>query len=118
MKGGRRTVVELLYKKEDRLLSRYMDEAVREVLDDLPDAFDYRLVDIGSEEGKKRFLELSVNLYDEEMVYKKLRVAPLPAVFINGTLTFDQIPSRPRVSEVFGRYIYRNHLKQIPHEER
>ena len=105
MKGAPKTVVELFYKKEAMLLSRYMDQAVREVLDELPEAFDYRLVDISSIEGKKRFLELSVNLYDEEMVYKKLRVAPLPAVFINGRLTFDQIPSRPLVSEVFAQYL-------------
>ena len=56
-------------------------------------------VDFLKGEGKKRFLELSVSLFGKEGVYKKMRIAPIPSLFINGELFFDAIPPRHMLIE-------------------
>jgi len=35
-----------------------------------------------------------VALFGEEGVYKKMRLAPVPSLFIDGELAFDSIPLR------------------------
>ena len=42
----------------------------------------------------RRFYELSVSLYGEEELRKRLRCAPIPSLFIDGELIFDVIPVR------------------------
>lgn len=86
--------IEVMYKSDACLPCYYMDEAVREFLPSCADTITYERVDIKSERGKKRFMELSVALFGEEGVYKKKRIAPIPSLFINGELFFDAIPPR------------------------
>jgi hypothetical protein len=42
----------------------------------------------------RRFYDLSVSLYGEEELKKRLRCAPIPSLFIDGELIFDVIPMR------------------------
>jgi hypothetical protein len=99
MAGNKKIIIEVMYKADYCLLCYYMDEAVREVLPDYPQQVEYRRVDFLKGEGKKRFLELSVSLFGEEGVYKKMRIAPIPSLFINGELFFDAIPPRHMLVE-------------------
>ena len=90
----KKMIIEVMYKADYCLLCYYMDEAVREILPEYDEHVEYRRVDFLKGEGKKRFLELSVSLFGEEGVYKKMRIAPIPSLFINGELFFDAIPPR------------------------
>lgn len=92
-------IIEVMYKADYCLICQYMDEAVREVVPEYSEHVEYRRVDIFSVDGKKRFLELSVALFGEEGVYKKLHIAPIPSLFINGEMFFDAIPPRPMLEE-------------------
>jgi len=92
-------VIEVMYKSDFCLLCYYMDEAVREVLPAYEEHVEYRRVDFMRGGGKERFLELSVSLFGEDGVYKKMRLAPIPSLFINGELFFDQIPPRHMLIE-------------------
>jgi len=94
-----------MFRKHDCPICYYMDEAVLDIMPDYQGSVDYRRVDITREEGKNRFLELSVSLFGEEGVYKKLRIAPLPSLFINGELIFESIPSRPELEEALDETI-------------
>lgn len=87
-------VIEIMFKAHDCLICHYMDEALREVLPDFRDHVEYRRIDILEAAGKKRFLELSVALFGTDGVFKKMRLAPVPSMFINGELFFDTIPPR------------------------
>lgn len=91
--------IEVMYKADYCLICQYMDQAVLEVVPEYTEHVDYHRVDILSGEGKKRFLELSVSLFGEEGVYKKLQIAPIPSLFINGELFFDAIPPRPMLED-------------------
>lgn len=94
-----------MFKADHCLICYYMDEAIREVLPEYHQYVEYRRVDILKGEGKKRFLELSVSLFGKEGVYKKLLIAPIPAMFINGELFFDTIPPRPMLEEAIEEVI-------------
>ncbi len=104
-------VVEVMYKARYCVICQYMDEAIREVMPKYEDCVEYRRVDILNGEGKKRFLDLSVSLFGEEGVYKKLRVAPIPSMFINGELFFDAIPPRPMLEEAIEEVIIEHNLR-------
>lgn len=92
-------LIEVMYKADYCLPCFYMDEAVREVLPKYAKHVKYTRVDFMKGEGKKRFLELSVSLFGEEGVYKSLRIAPVPSLFIEGELCFDAIPPRHELEE-------------------
>ena len=94
MKSSSRIIIEVMYKAHYCLLCKYMDEAVRETLPQYQEQVEYHRVDIMQGDGKKRFLELSVSLFGEEGVFKKMRIAPVPSLFINGELYFDAIPPK------------------------
>ncbi len=89
-----RITIEVMYKADYCLPCYFMDQAVLEVLPNYGDRVDYRRVDFMNGEGRRRFLELSVSLFGEEGVFRKLRVAPVPSLFIDGELFFDAIPPR------------------------
>ncbi len=114
MVSERKIVVEVMFKANYCLICYYMDEAVREVLPRYEKWIDYRRVDILQGAGKKRFLDLSVSLFGREGVYKQLRIAPIPSVFINGELFFDSIPPRPMLEDAFDAAIadYNNPQEQ------
>ncbi len=99
MAATEKIIVEVMFKANYCLICSYMDEAIREVLPQYKDYIEYRRVDILKGDGKKRFLELSVSLFGEAGVYKKMRIAPIPSMFINGELFFDTIPPRPMLEE-------------------
>lgn len=107
----KKMVVEIMYKTSDCLICHYMEEAIREVMPDYGDYAEYRRVDILKGDGKKRFLALSVSLFGEEEVYKKLRIAPIPSMFINGELIFDVIPPRPMLEEAFEEVIAEHNMR-------
>lgn len=92
MKPEEKVVIEVMYKADYCLPCFYMDETVLEILPRYEDRVDYRRVDFMKGEGKKRFLQLSCELYGEDAVKKHCRVAPVPSLFINGELVFDAIP--------------------------
>lgn len=92
-------LIEVMYKADYCLLCYYMDEAVREVLPQYEERIDYRRVHFMTQEGGKRFLELSRSLYGEEGVLKYMRLAPVPSLFIEGELVFDRIPTRDELKE-------------------
>ena len=99
MENSRKIVIEVMYKADYCLPCYYMDEAFREVLPQYDGQIEYRRVDFMKGEGKKRFLELSCSLFGEEGVYKHIRLAPVPSLFIDGELVFDGIPPRFELEE-------------------
>lgn len=98
-------ILEVMFKAKYCLICHYMDEAVREILPKYSSHVDYQRVDIEKAEGKKRFLELSVSLFGRDGVYKKMRIAPIPSLFINGELFFEAIPPRPMLEEAIEEVI-------------
>ena len=100
-----------MFKAQYCLICLYMDEAIREILPEYEDYVEYRRVDILKGEGKKRFLDLSISLFGEEGVFKKLRLAPIPSMFINGELFFDAIPPRPMLEEAIEEVITKHNLR-------
>jgi hypothetical protein len=105
MACNKKMVIEVMYKADYCLLCYYMDEAVRDILPDYAEHVEYRRVDFLKGEGKKRFLELSVSLFGEDGVYKKMRIAPIPSLFINGELFFDAIPPRYMLEEAIAEVL-------------
>ena len=71
-----------------------MEAAVKEILPAYDRRVIYSRLDIQSQEGKERFLVLSCSLFGEKGVYEHYRLAPIPALFIDGELVFDAIPPR------------------------
>ena len=105
MAYNNKMIIEVMYKADYCLLCYYMDEAVREILPDYSEHVEYRRVDFLKGDGKKRFLELSVSLFGEEGVYKKMRIAPIPSLFINGELFFDALPPRDMLPEAIAEVL-------------
>jgi hypothetical protein len=92
MESCNKIVIEVMYKADYCLPCFFMDAAVQEMLPRYEDRVEYRRVDIMIGKGKKRFLELSYELFGEDTVKKHIRLAPVPSLLINGELIFDQIP--------------------------
>ena len=105
MACNEKMIIEVMYKADYCLLCYYMDEAVRDILPDYAEHVEYRRVDFLKGEGKKRFLELSVSLFGEDGVYKKMRIAQIPSLFINGELFFDAIPPRYMLEEAIAEVL-------------
>ena len=105
MACNEKMIIEVMYKADYCLLCYYMDEAVRDILPDYVEHVEYRRVDFLKGEDKKRFLELSVSLFGEDGVYKKMRIAPIPSLFIDGELFFDAIPPRYMLEEAIKEVI-------------
>jgi len=111
MDKAKKMVIEVMYKADYCLLCYYMDEAVREIVPKYENYVEYHRVDMLKGEGKKRFLNLSISLFGEEGVYKKLRIAPIPSLFINGELFFDSIPPRPMLEEAIEEVIAEHNMR-------
>ena len=86
--------IEVTYKSKASIPCVYMEEAVKEILPAYDRQVTYSRLDIQSQEGKERFLALSCSLFGEKGVYEHHRLAPIPAVFMDGELVFDAIPPR------------------------
>ena len=100
-----KVLIEVMFKKDDTLLCQYMDAAVTEVMNNYEEYAQYHLIDIRTDDGRKRFLELSVSLYGEESVYKGFQIAPIPSLFINGHFITETIPSRPALTNTIESFI-------------
>ncbi len=112
MSYEKKMVVEVMYKAHYCLICQYMDEAVLAIIPRYEEYVEYRRIDILHGSGKKRFLELSVYLFGEEGVYKKLRIAPIPSLFINGELFFDAIPPEPMLEEAIEEIIDQHNMRE------
>ena len=86
--------IEVTYKAKSCLPCVYMEEAILDILPVYDRHVKYSRLDIQSEAGKQRFLALSCSLFGEKGVYEHYRLAPIPALFMDGELVFDAIPSR------------------------
>ena len=106
--GKDKILIEVMYKADYCLPCYYMDEMVREVLPTYAGQVEYRRVDFLKGEGKARFLELSGYLFGEEGVYKHLRLAPVPSLWINGELFFDAIPPKFELEEAIEEVLNEN----------
>ena len=72
-----------------------MAEAVEEVIPKYGESIRFTKVEyMKSKKHARRFYDLSVSLYGEEELRKRMRCAPIPSLFINGELIFDAIPPR------------------------
>ena len=80
--------IEVTYKSKSSIPCVYMEEAVKEILPAYDRQVTYSRLDIQSQEGKQRFLALSCSLFGEKGVYEHHRLAPIPAVFMDGELGF------------------------------
>lgn len=87
-------LIEVTFKSRAYLPSRLMGDAVMAVLPQYGERVEYRPVDIKSPDGRDRFLRLSISLFGEAAVFRNLKLAPIPALFMNGRLVFDIIPPR------------------------
>ena len=96
-------LIEVTFKGMAYLPSRLMSDAVAAVLPNYGDRTAYRPVDIRRPDGRDRFLRLSVNLHGEAAVFRQLRLAPIPALFIDGQLSFDIIPPRDELEAAIDR---------------
>ncbi len=108
----KKILIEVMYKADYCLSCYYMDEAVCEILPKYSGKVEYRRVEFMKGEGKKRFLELSVSLFGEEGVYKSLRIAPVPSMFIDGELVFDAIPTRYELEEAIEEALEMHNLPE------
>ena len=98
--GNRKAIlIEVMYKADYCLPCYYMDEAVRQVLPKYDSKVKYSKVFFMTQEGGRRFLELSKSLYGDEGVERHIRLAPVPSLFIEGELVFDMIPTRDELEE-------------------
>ena len=78
---------------------QYMQEAVEEILPRFNGRLKSSKIELRkNKKNDERFLELSKYLYGEEAL-KQMKLAPIPALFINGELIFDVIPPRDDLIE-------------------
>ena len=98
--------VEIVYQGSHSPASFYMARAVEEVLPRYGARVRFTKVEYQkNKEHSKRFLELSVSLFGEDAVYKGLRLAPIPSLFINGKLIFDAIPIREDLESAIENFL-------------
>ena len=105
-------LLEIPIKGRGRTLDLLMIEAVEAVLGRFAGAVSFEAFDILTPRGKKRFLELSVRLFGEQGVYKHLRLAPQPALFMDGDLLFDHIPPEDELVEALKTHLGREPVKE------
>ena len=87
--------IEIIYQGDQCPACFYMAEAVEEVIPRYGHKVRFTKVEyMKSKTHARRFYELSVSLYGEEELKKRLRCAPIPSLFIDGELLFDVIPIR------------------------
>lgn len=105
--------IETTLKGKSCVACIYMQEAVRDVLPQYGGRVIYSAIDIFSESGRKRFLELSCTLFGEEGVYEHCRLAPIPSLFIDGKLHFDAIPARDELEDAIEENLSLSKLEKL-----
>ena len=85
--------IEIIYQGDHCPACFYMAEAVEEVIPKYGNHVCFAKVEyMKNKAHARRFYDLSVSLYGEEELKKRLRCAPIPSLFIDGELIFDVIP--------------------------
>lgn len=92
-------LIEATYKGRSCLPCVYMHAAVLDILPAYTGRVTYSRVDISKPDGKRRYLDLSCSLFGRKGVFEHYRLAPIPALFIDGELMFDAIPSKDELEE-------------------
>lgn len=91
--------IEITYQGMHCPACQYMQEAVEEILPRFNGLLKFSKIELRkNKKNDERFLELSKYLYGEEAL-KQMKLAPIPALFINGELIFDVIPPRDDLIE-------------------
>ena len=87
--------IEIIHQGDHCASCQYMAEAVEEILPRYGDLIRLNKVEYTkSKKHARRFYDLSVSLYGENEVTKRMRCAPIPSLFIDGEMVFDVIPPR------------------------
>lgn len=88
-------LVEVIYEGDHCIPCVYMAEAVQAVVSKFGDMVEWRKVHLGTMEGAIRFAKLSGSL---PITNGGSRI-PVPSIFLNGRLTYVQIPSVEELEE-------------------
>jgi len=101
--------LEIIYEGDHCPASYYMAEAVLEVLGPYGDRIVFTKLEFKrNKEHTRRFQELSIALHGEEAYRKRMQIAPIPSLFINGELVFDIIPARDDLIEAIEGFLSRH----------
>lgn len=99
-------VIEVIYKGHQCPSSFYMAKSVEAVMPKYVESVEMTKIEFNvAREYACRLYELSVSLYGEEAVKHQGRLAPIPSLFFNGELTFDQIPSAEELANAIDFYL-------------
>ena len=88
--------LEIVYEGDHCIPCVYMAKVVESVAKDFGDLLHVEKVVLKRKEGAKRFYELSCSLG---------RPAPIPSIFIEGELVFDQTPGQEELKACLERFI-------------
>jgi hypothetical protein len=100
--------LEIIHEGDHCPSSYYMAQAVQEVLGPYGDQIVVTKLEFKkNKEHSRRFQELSIALHGEEAYRKKMQLAPIPSIFINGELVFDVIPVKDDLIETIERFLSR-----------
>jgi hypothetical protein len=114
--GGKKLLVEVIYKADYCLPCFFMDQAVLDVLPQYEDLVEYqRVCFLESDEAQERFMDLSKKLYGIEKVVNLEQVAPVPSLFIEGEMIFDMIPPRFELEEALEKALKRYAVLRTTH---
>jgi hypothetical protein len=99
--------LEIVYEGDHCPSSYYMAQAVLEVLGPYEDRIQFTKLEFKrNKQHTERFKELSIALHGEE-AYRRMQLAPIPSLFINGELVFDVIPVREDLIEAIESFLLR-----------
>lgn len=104
--------LEIVYTSDFNLSCYYAAKVVETVAPKYREIMDWEKVFIMKEPGSKRYYELSVALYGEEMVNNQRVYAPIPSIFINGKMVFDRIPAVEELDEIIEIFISKDGLNE------
>ncbi len=103
--------IEIIHQGDHCASCQYMAEAVEEVMPKYGDLIRFTKVEYTKrKEHARRFYDLSVSLYGEEELKKRLRCAPIPSLFIEGELFFDVIPRRDELVQAIESTLEKRNL--------
>ena len=101
--------LEIVYEGDQCPASYYMAEAVLEVLGRYEGSIIFTKLEFKkNKQHTMRFQELSIALHGEAAYRKRMQLAPIPSLFINGELVFDVIPARDDLVEAIESFLSRH----------
>jgi hypothetical protein len=97
--------LEIVYEGDQCPASYYMAQAVLDVVGSYGELVVVTKLEFKkNKQHAKRFEELSIALYGEK-AYRKMRLAPIPSIFVDGKLVFDVIPVKDDLIESIERFL-------------